>query len=112
MLKGCLNKECAAMHKRIKYKTDDFFCSKCGKDLYHVCKQCFKVVEQDEQSLCDECLRKKELKQEKRKETASKVIDGAKMVAPLALEIAKNPKVKQGAKKTVNMAVKVITKKK
>ncbi len=43
-IKGCLQDNCIALKKKIVYKVDDNFCTKCGKSLYIVCKRCKKTV--------------------------------------------------------------------
>ena len=94
------------MHKKIKYKEDDFYCSKCGQELYYVCHHCFNIIENKHNKLCDECQSKKELQQQKAKDNAQKVIDGAKAVAPVVLSLAKNPKVQEKVKPVLKKVIK------
>ena len=61
--KGCINEECKAF-KKIKYKKDDYFCSKCGTPLVYVCADCWKQMDDDNESLCLNCKAKRAQKKE------------------------------------------------
>ena len=54
MIKGCINEECIANKKKMKYKKDDVYCPKCGSKLVHVCKKCYRPIEGDKK-LCMRC---------------------------------------------------------
>ena len=75
--KGCLQDDCIALKKKIVYRMDDIFCSKCGKSLYIVCKRCRKTVieEKAESALCMRCQAEVEDKKQKRKDNAKKAVD-------------------------------------
>lgn len=78
-IKGCLQDDCIALKKKIVYRMDDNFCSKCGKSLYIVCKRCRKTVieEKAESALCMRCQAEVEDKKQKRKDNAKKAGDAA-----------------------------------
>ena len=54
-VKGCLNVECVAKHKKIHYKHDDNFCSKCGEELKYVCSKCHAVIGLPGHKYCADC---------------------------------------------------------
>ena len=70
--KGCINKSCEANKKKIKYKSDDNFCLKCGSSLVPVCKKCHTQLPEDEKNvMCVRCAAEKQ-------DQKDKVVDGAK----------------------------------
>lgn len=96
-IKGCLQDDCIALKKKIVYRMDDNYCSKCGKSLYIVCKRCRKTVidEKAESALCMRCQAEVEDKKQKRKDNAKKVgkatmgvATGVGSVASMAATIA------------------------
>lgn len=106
-IKGCINKECKAHHRQIRYMEDDFFCSKCGHELYYVCIKCFKVLEENtDDKYCADCRHKKDVQAQKYKDDAKKVADALKAVGPIAIEVAKNPKVQQKVKPIIKKVMK------
>lgn len=95
-IKGCLQDDCIALKKKIVYRMDDNFCSKCGKPLYIVCKRCRETVieEKAESALCMRCQAEVEDKKQKRKDNAKKagktameVVAGVGAVAGMAAQM-------------------------
>lgn len=43
-IKGCVNKQCEAYKKKVTYKKNEEYCSKCGHRLVYVCKKCYKPI--------------------------------------------------------------------
>lgn len=87
--KGCGNEKCNANKKKITYKSDDFFCSKCGQDLIIVCKKCRIPLPEDcKDAYCVRCEAEREDKKEKAKDTAKKAGAGVAAVGSLVLGAA------------------------
>ena len=64
-VKGCTKSGCVANSKKIHYKKDDEFCSKCGMELSFVCKKCHTPIAEDNKgSLCLRCVAEKEDKRD------------------------------------------------
>ena len=72
MIKGCGNESCAAHKKKTTYKETETYCSKCGKSLVFVCKDCYTQLPDDDEKYCVRC----NAKHEDRKEEAKKVVAG------------------------------------
>lgn len=91
-IKGCLQDDCIAKKKKIVYRLDDNFCSKCGKSLYTICKKCKKtVIEEDAPSaLCIRCQAEVDDKRQKRKETGEAVVGVAVSIGGVAGMAAKS----------------------
>lgn len=95
-IKGCLQEDCVALKKKIVYRMDDNFCSKCGKSLYIVCKRCRQTVIEEKATsvLCMRCQAAVDDKKQKRKDNAKKasetamgVVVGAGAVVGMAVNI-------------------------
>lgn len=82
-IKACLNDKCKGKEKKITYKADDTFCTKCGNELFFVCKKCktTRIDENADSNLCIRCQAEKEDKNEKMKDGAKKFGTGALAVA-------------------------------
>ena len=72
MIKGCGNESCVAHKKKITYNETETYCSKCGKSLVFVCKDCYTQLPDDDEKYCVRC----NAKHEDRKEEAKKVVAG------------------------------------
>lgn len=85
-VKGCINNACVANQKKITYKIDDDFCSKCGNKLYYVCKKCYTQLPDDySKKYCMRCLAEKHDNQHEWKKAGSVAL----AVAPFALGFGK-----------------------
>ena len=73
-VKGCPNENCSA-YKKIKYKTSDDYCSKCGSQLVLVCSKCWTPLSVDDRKvhICDKC----EAKAADRKQKVNDVVKHA-----------------------------------
>jgi len=53
---GCVNENCSNYDKKIRYKNEDVFCSKCGQSLVTVCKKCQMPLPEDMEDIyCIRC---------------------------------------------------------
>ncbi len=52
--KGCTNLNCEA-YKKLKFKDNDKFCTKCGEPLSYVCADCWKVMADNTERYCTIC---------------------------------------------------------
>lgn len=99
-IKGCVYSECLAKQKKMHYKKDDSFCTKCGRELSYVCKKCHTVMqEKDKGNLCLRCISDKKDKRDQRTKKAVKVGGGIVAVGMAAVPVAK--KVFEIAKETI-----------
>lgn len=110
LIKGCTNIECGQKHKKVKYKEDDLFCPKCGKELSYVCGKCFAPLEEAAKR-CDICQAKVDGRKEKVKSGAAKVVGVAKVAAPVAVALADVPGISKIAKPIAKVAEKLPGKK-
>ena len=112
--KGCINSSCS-VYKKIRYKKNDNFCTKCGGPLQFVCADCWTQLDDDSEKYCVFC-------KNKRRDEADKCIEGAKDVAKkigggvaatvgVVVMAAKNAKQLQGAVKDLAKVGKEILKK-
>ncbi|MBR3752534.1 MAG: hypothetical protein IKK50_05320 [Ruminiclostridium sp.] len=106
LIKGCTNIECGQKHKKVKYKEDDLFCPKCGKELSYVCGKCFAPLEEAAKR-CDICQAKVDGRKEKVKSGAAKVVGAAKVAAPVAVALADVPGISKIAKPIAKVAEKL-----
>jgi len=85
--KGCPNSSCEGYKKKIKHKSDDDFCPKCGSRLIYVCSKCFKEIEDtnEKHRICKRCKTESDELKNKMKDGALKV---GKSVAGLAGTVA------------------------
>lgn len=75
--KGCGNESCEAHKNKLIYKETEAFCSKCGRPLVYVCKDCFTQLPADTDIYCVRCLAKQQDKKNKLKKVALKFGSGA-----------------------------------
>lgn len=59
-MKGCTNENCVARKRKIVFRDTDRFCTRCGKPLSYVCRNCWKELPDDTQLYCSECTEKKQ----------------------------------------------------
>ena len=110
LIKGCTNIECGQKHKEVKFKADDLFCPKCGKELSFVCSKCFAPLE-EEKKRCDKCQAKIDGRKAKIKSGAQKVAGAAKIAAPVAVALADVPGLSKVTKPIAKVAEKLPGKK-
>lgn len=91
LIKGCINKECGAKYKKIKFKEDDLFCPKCGKELTYVCVKCHEPVEEEGKKYCERCQRRIDERNAKVKEGAQKAANVVQVAAPMIAAVEKVP---------------------
>lgn len=80
-IKGCLQEDC--VKKKIVYKMDENFCTRCGQGLYYVCRKCKATVidEHGESVLCIRC-------QAEIDDGKQKIMDATKKVGSAVLSTA------------------------
>lgn len=89
-IKGCLNEDCIAFQKRINFKANDKFCSKCGQPLFFVCKDCRMKLDNGTKKYCIRCENKhKDDSEQLGKVVLKKIGAGAKVVKDAAIETGK-----------------------
>lgn len=78
-VKGCPNSDCENHIKKLRFKTTDEYCSKCGEPLVFVCKKCFSEIQDSgpEHTKCTHCMEEAQAKKEQ-------YIDKAKDIAKKA----------------------------
>jgi DNA-directed RNA polymerase subunit RPC12/RpoP len=96
-IKGCTNIQCGQKHKEVKFKEDDLFCPKCGKELSYVCGKCFAPLEEAAKR-CPKCQQKVDDRKAKVKAGASAVAGAAKAAAPVIVAVADIPGIGKVAK--------------
>ena len=119
-VKGCINIQCVAKHKEIRFKEDDSFCSKCGQELVYVCEKCHEPVEEPDKKYCLKCQEEIDRKKEQRKEKMDKAVevagkakDVAVVAVPMVAKVADKLPVPPAVKpciKVVDNAAKVVKK--
>lgn len=91
--KGCINKNCVANEQKIFYKETDSFCSKCGNQLYFVCKNCYMQLPDNTKKYCDGCIAEKKDTNDKRlkkaKEIGGPIVAGVGVVAGVVAKYGK-----------------------
>ncbi|MDD3338136.1 MAG: hypothetical protein PHS82_04690 [Lachnospiraceae bacterium] len=114
VFKGCINPSCSA-YKKIHYKKNDDYCTKCGAPLQFVCADCWTQLEDDSEKYCILCKNKRKDEADKRidgaKDAVKKVGGGVAAAAGVAVMAAKNAKQLQGAVKDLAKIGKDILKK-
>lgn len=70
--RGCQNINCKAHKKKMRFKAYMEKCPLCGEELVHVCKKCYKPLDDDSKELCPLCYSKAM----QRKETGAKISKG------------------------------------
>lgn len=93
--KGCINDNCLNNRKKISYKKDDMYCSKCGNTLVHVCKDC-RIPLYDEEVYCVRCKAEREDKKDKAAENAKGALKAAAGVASIAVAVITKGKIGGG----------------
>ena len=91
-VKGCVNQNCSAKQKKIKFKESDLYCTKCGQELTFVCFKCYTVLQKNDGRYCIRCSdRKKDNKDKvvKAAGAAGGIAAGIVAVAGAALPIIK-----------------------
>lgn len=91
-VKGCVNQNCSAKQKKIKYKEADLYCTKCGQELTFVCPKCYTVLQKDDGKYCVRCSEGKKDKKEKAAKAAGAaggIAAGIVAVAGAALPVIK-----------------------
>lgn len=71
--KGCVNRECKAFTKKIKYKDSFEYCPLCSEKLEYVCADCWKVLDHNTTRFCEACKVKRQQKKEQAVENVKKV---------------------------------------
>lgn len=74
--KGCPDEACEAHVRKIKYKSSDQFCSKCGSELVYVCKGCYTILPNASNKFCTRCISKTEDRKDKFMGAANKIGGG------------------------------------
>ena len=75
-IKGCGNESCMAHKKKIIYNETESFCSKCGRPLVCVCKDCYTLLPNDSMKYCVRCLAKHADRKVKVKKRAALAVGG------------------------------------
>ncbi len=88
-IKGCGNESCEAHKKKLIYKESEAFCSKCGRPLVYVCKDCYTQLPADTDKYCVRCLAKHEDRKDKAKKVAAGVGGGALAVGGVMFKYGK-----------------------
>lgn len=88
-IKGCGNESCEAHKKKRTYKESEAFCSKCGRPLVYVCKDCYTQLPVDIYKYCVRCLAKHEDRKDKAKKVAARVGGGALVVGGVMIKYGK-----------------------
>ena len=87
-IKGCWNPQCRSHKKHLKFKSDDIYCPKCGRELVYVCAQCGRMMEDRGRKhiICDHCVERKQAKAAARKEATASVLSAIAAVGNLIAE--------------------------
>ena len=80
-VKGCINQDCLARQKKIKYKEMETACPKCGQKLSFVCPKCFTVLSANDVKYCIRCA-------EGKKDARDKVLKVGGTVLGVAVSVA------------------------
>ena len=80
-VKGCINQNCLARQKKIKYKEMETACPKCGQELSFVCPKCFTVISANDRKYCIRCA-------EGKKDARDKVLKVGGTVLGVAVSVA------------------------
>lgn len=89
LTKGCANVNCVSHIKKVKYKNAESYCSSCGEPLVYVCKDCYKILENEDSNYCIRCTAKHNERNDKLKKYVAGVGAGAITVSVF---VAKNSK--------------------
>lgn len=87
--KGCCNESCEAHKKKLIYKETEAFCSKCGRPLVYVCKDCYTQLPADTDKYCVRCFAKYEDRKDKFKKVGAGVGGGALAVGGVMFKYGK-----------------------
>ena len=108
--KGCPNSSCEEHKKKVKHKTDDDFCPKCGSRLIYVCSKCFKEIEDTDEKhrICKRCKTESDEMKSKMKDGALKAGKSvAGLAGTVAVGVVTNLK-KDGTKEAIKSGTKFI----
>ena len=101
-IKGCWNPLCRSHKKHLKFKSDDIYCPKCGRELVYVCAKCGRMMEDRgrKHTVCDHCIERKEANAAARKEATASVLSAIAAVGNLIAEKISRSKTKQISEST------------
>lgn len=87
-IKGCWNPLCRSHKKHLKFKSDDIYCPKCGRELVYVCAKCGRMMEDRgrKHTVCDHCIERQEANAAARKEATASVLNAIAAVGNLIAE--------------------------
>lgn len=89
-IKGCTKAGCNANTKKVHFKKDDEFCTKCGMKLEFVCKKCHSpIAETTKGNLCVRCKAEKEDKRDKAVKQGGQAVGGALAIGGALVGIGK-----------------------
>lgn len=89
-VKGCNNDSCVANKKKIKYRSSDEYCSKCGQVLCNVCNKCYTPLSDNSEKHCIRCLAEKSDAKERRKKVMAVAGTGVLSVGVLVITKGKD----------------------
>lgn len=69
-VKACVNPDCSEYEKLIPINNENTFCTSCGSELVHVCKDCKTILAFNKKTYCELCT-------EKHSNTKSKIAGAA-----------------------------------
>jgi len=89
-IKGCGNGPCEANKKKITYKETETFCSRCGRPLVYVCRECYTQLPDNTEKYCVRCHAKREDRKDKAKKAGVGIGGGALAVGGVLISFVKN----------------------
>lgn len=57
-VKACVNPNCSEYEKLIPFNDENTFCTSCGSELIHVCKDCKTILASNKKVYCELCTEK------------------------------------------------------
>lgn len=87
----CINEKCANYRKKVSAKNNSAFCSKCGGELFHVCRSCHTVLSDDRKTICERCAAKRSDNIEKAKACGKYAAAAASLIFSAVPIINKTP---------------------
>lgn len=57
--KGCLNDDCIAKEKKMRFKAENDYCPRCGQTLFYVCRRCRMQLADGASEYCIRCKNKR-----------------------------------------------------
>lgn len=89
-IKGCTKAGCSANTKKVHFKKDDAFCTKCGMKLEFICKKCHSpIAETTKGNLCVRCKAEKEDKRDIAVKQGGQAVGGALAIGGALVGIGK-----------------------